>query len=46
MTRKHPTRSEWVRDANEYWDDLVAALEEDYRKGMRAKGWRSQPSPC
>ena len=38
MTRKHPTRSQWVRNANKYWDILVAALEEDYRKGMRAKG--------
>ncbi|MGP8017293.1 MAG: hypothetical protein ACLPQ4_06630 [Thermoplasmata archaeon] len=38
MTRKHPTRSQWVRSANKYWDELVAALEEDYRKGMPAKG--------
>jgi hypothetical protein len=38
MTRKHPTRSQWVRNANKYWDSLVAALEEDYRKGMPAKG--------
>jgi hypothetical protein len=38
MTRKHPTRSQWVRNANKYWDNLVAALEEDYRKGMPAKG--------
>ncbi|MGA8603899.1 MAG: hypothetical protein WB788_02385 [Thermoplasmata archaeon] len=38
MTRKHPTRNQWVRNANKYWDILVAALEEDYRKGMRAKG--------
>ncbi|MGP8017772.1 MAG: hypothetical protein ACLPP2_00300 [Thermoplasmata archaeon] len=38
MTRKHPTRSQWVRNGNKYWDNLVAALEEDYRKGMPAKG--------
>ena len=38
MTRKHPTRSEWVRSANKYWDILVASLEEDYRKGKPAKG--------
>lgn len=37
MTRKHPTRSQWVRNANKYWSDLVAALEEDYRKGIPAK---------
>ena len=43
MTRNHPTRSQWVRDANEYWDNLVAALEEDYRKGMPAKGQRPRP---
>jgi hypothetical protein len=43
MTRKHPTQSQWVRDANEYWDDLVAALEDDYQKGMPAKGQRPQP---
>ena len=42
MTRKHPTRSQWVRDANRFWDNLVAALEEDYRKGMPAKGQRPQ----
>ena len=45
MTRKHPTRSQWVRNANRYWDTLVAALEEDYRKGMSAKGQRPQPKP-
>ena len=38
MTRKHPTRSQWVSKANKTWDNLVAALEEDYRKGMPAKG--------
>jgi hypothetical protein len=38
MTRKHPTRSRWVRNASKYWDSLVAALEEDYRTGMPAKG--------
>ena len=38
MTRKHPTRSQWVSNANKYWDILVAALEEDYRKGIPAKG--------
>ena len=38
MTRKHPTRSQWVRNAHNTWDRLVAALEEDYRKGMPAKG--------
>ena len=38
MTRTHPTRSQWVRNANERWDNLVAALEEDYRKGIPAKG--------
>ena len=38
MTRKHPTRSQWVRNANKHWDNLVVALEEDYRKGIPAKG--------
>ena len=38
MTRKHPTRSQWVRNANKHWDNLVTALEEDYRKGIPAKG--------
>ena len=38
MTREHPTRSQWVSNANNFWDNLVAALEEDYRKGIPAKG--------
>jgi hypothetical protein len=38
MTQEHPTRSQWVRKANKYWDSLVAALEEDYRKGIPARG--------
>ena len=38
MTRKHPTRSQWVRKANKTWDKLVAALEEDYQRGIPAKG--------
>lgn len=42
MTREHPVRSEWVRSANKYWDNLVAALEEDYRKGVPARGWRPE----
>ncbi len=41
VTRKHPTRSQWVSDANEYWDSLVAALEEDYRKGKPAREIKS-----
>jgi hypothetical protein len=45
MTRKHPTRSQWVRNANEYWDSLVAALEEDYRNGISAKGKRPHSNP-
>ena len=38
MTRTHPSRSQWVRNANRYWDDLVAAVEADYRKGIPARG--------
>jgi hypothetical protein len=45
MTRKHPTRSQWVSNANKTWDNLVAALEEDYRRGTPAKGKRLHPKP-
>ncbi len=33
-----PKKADWVRRSSEYWDELVAALEERYRSGKPAKG--------
>jgi hypothetical protein len=38
MSPNHPSRTEWVRGTSKFWDNLVAALEQDYEKGMPAKG--------
>ena len=38
MVPKYPKRSEWSRGTSKYWDDLVAAIERDYRAGRPALG--------
>ena len=45
MSREHSARSEWVGSANQYWDNLVAALEEDCRKGPPARASAHSPVP-
>ena len=37
-TPKFPKKADWLRAANEYWDELVQAIEERYRSGQPAKG--------
>lgn len=38
MVPNFPSKSEWVRGTSAYWDGLVAALEEQYRHGLPARG--------
>lgn len=38
MTPEHPSREEYLRNTNSYWDRLVAALEDSYRRGHPARG--------
>ncbi len=38
MVPKFPTKADWLRSSNEYWDELVRAIEKRYRSGKPAKG--------
>lgn len=38
MVPKFPKKADWLRRSNEYWDELVLAIEERYRSGKPAKG--------
>lgn len=38
MVPNFPPKTEWVRGTNQYWEGLVAALEERYRRGLPARG--------
>ena len=38
MVPKFPKKADWLRSSNEYWDELVRAIEERYRSGQPAKG--------
>lgn len=38
MVPNFPSKAEWVHSTGLYWDSLVAALEEQYRRGTPAKG--------
>lgn len=38
MVPNFPPRVEWVAGTNHYWDSLVAALEDRYRRGLPAQG--------
>ena len=38
MVPKFPKKAEWLRSANEYWDELVQAIEQRYRSGRPARG--------
>ena len=34
----YPKKADWLRSSNEYWDELVSAIEGRYRRGRPAKG--------
>ncbi len=38
MVPEFRAKADWLRSANEYWDELVRAIEERYRSGQPAKG--------
>jgi hypothetical protein len=38
MVPDFPPRAEWVRGTNLFWDSLVAAMEDRYRRGLPARG--------
>lgn len=38
MVPEFPKKADWLRSSNEYWDELVRAIEERYRSGRPAKG--------
>jgi hypothetical protein len=38
MVPNFPPKAEWVHGTNVYWDGLVGALEERYRRGLPARG--------
>lgn len=38
MIPNFPPKADWMRGTNLVWDRLVAALEEDYRRGRPARG--------
>ena len=37
MVPDFPKKADWLRSANEYWDELVRTIEDRYRSGKRAK---------
>lgn len=38
LVPEYPSKADWLRFSNEYWDELVQALEKRYRSGKPAKG--------